>query len=291
MGWAKRFLRFQTAQPRQSELGHVNAFLSSLATQSRISASTQNQAASALCFFHKHVLGVQLGALDEMVRAKRGKRLPVVLERSEVRQVVSHLEMPHRLVAMLLYGSGLRLHEALGLRVHDIELERGEVLVREGKGGHDRVSMLAHAVKAPVEEWLERVRRVHARDSARGAGWVELPDALPRKYPSAGRELGWQWIFPGSRVHRLPGGRRGRRPLHDSAAQRAVREAARTSAISKPAPCHTFRHSFATHLLQDGYDIRTIQELLGHKSVRTTMIYTHVLNRGGRGVRSPLDVI
>ena len=290
VGWVRRFLRFHVRRPPgETGLVEVNASLNRLATIARVSASTQNQAASALSFFHEHVLGVELGPLKGMVRARRGKRLPVVLDRSEVKEILGRLEMPYRLVALLLYGSGLRLHEALGLRVHDLEMERFEVLVREGKGGHDRVTMVAEAARPAIERWIGRIRRLHERDVAREAGWVDLPDALRHKYPNAGREFGWQWLFPGSRLRRLTFGERGRHPLHDSAVQRSVKEAVRLSGISKPATCHTFRHSFATHLLQDGCDIRTIQELLGHKSVRTTMIYTHVLNQGGLGIKSPLD--
>jgi len=235
------------------------------------------------------VVGRDLGAIDGMVRARSGKRLPIVLERDEVRRIMERLEMPYLLVATLLYGSGLRLHEALSLRIHDLQLERGELVVRQGKGGRDRVTMLATSATERLKGWIGRRAKQHARDLERDAGWVELPDALHRKCPNAGKELGWQWLFPATRILNLSNGRRGRHPLHDSAVQRAVKEAVRSSGVSKPATCHSFRHSFATHLLQDGYDIRTIQELLGHKSVRTTMIYTHVLNRGGMGVRSPLD--
>ena len=290
VGWVRRYLRaFSDRNPAALGTAEVNAFLSRLATRDQVSPSTQNQAVCALAFFHERVLGVEVGRVEALVRAKRGKRLPVVLEREEGRRIMEQLEPHHLLVAMLLYGSGLRLREALRLRVHDLSVERGELVVREGKGGQDRVSMVAVSVKAPLEDWLERLRRKHARDLERGAGWVELPSAILLKYPGAGSEPGWQWLFPGSKVQRLRGSHRGRRPLHDSAVQRAVKEAVRGSQVSKPASCHSFRHSFATHLLQDGYDIRTIQELLGHKSVRTTMIYTHVLNRGGMGVRSPLD--
>jgi integron integrase len=292
ISWIGRFLRFHEGM-HPSALGRseLNAFLTHLAVNAGVGASTQNQAASALVFYFGNVLGRDLGPVDSIVRGRRGKRLPVVLDRDEVRVVLRNLRMPHRLIATLLYGSGLRLHEALMLRVHDVALARREIVIREGKGGSDRITMLAQAAEPPMHEWIRRRERLHERDLERGAGWAELPDALHRKYVNAGRQIGWQWVFPGTTLQRFASGRRGRSPLHDSAVQRAMKDAVRRSGLSKPATCHTFRHSFATHLLEDGYDIRTIQELLGHKSVRTTMIYTHVLNRGGKGVRSPLDRI
>ncbi|NIM50863.1 MAG: integron integrase, partial [Gemmatimonadales bacterium] len=226
------------------------------------------------------------------VRAKLSRRIPVVLTRAEVRAVLERLTGAKRLVVTLLYGSGLRLLECLRLRVKDLDLERGEIRLRQGKGGKDRITMLPAAVEPALAEHLAAVREQHLRDLKGGAGFVELPDALERKYPRASREWAWQYVFPASRLWTDPGsGRRYRRHLHESAVQRAVKEAVRRAGITKHATCHTFRHSFATHLLEDGYDIRTVQELLGHGDVRTTMIYTHVLNRGGYGVRSPADAL
>jgi integron integrase len=238
------------------------------------------------------VLGVDLPWLDGLVRAKRPMHVPVVLSRGEVAAILSRLTGSGWLMAVLLYGAGLRLLECLRLRVKDVDFARGEIIVRQGKGGRDRRTMLPAAVRAPLAAHLERVRRQHEADRARGAGWVELPRALGRKYPNAGREWAWQWVFPATRgyQHRETGQRR-RHHFHESALQRVVREAVIRSGIAKPAGCHTFRHSFATHLLESGYDIRTVQELLGHRDVRTTMIYTHVLNRGGLGVVSPVDVV
>jgi integrase len=218
LGWAAHFLRHHDRDdPMTLGLSHVNAFLSDLAIRGNSSASTQNQAASALAFYFKHVIGKDLGHFEGLLRARRGKHLPVVLERQEVRAVLDHLDMPYRLIGLLLYGSGLRLHEAMTLRIQDVEVTRREIMVREAKGGNDRVTMLAEHARPPMEEWIQRRARIHTRDVEAGAGWTDLPAALLRKYPSAGRELGWQWLFPGTRLLRLPGGRRGRAPLHDSA--------------------------------------------------------------------------
>ena len=292
VGWAQRYMRFHKGK-EPSRLGRkdIDAFLTALAIKGRVSAATQNQAASALLFLYRSVLGVDPGAIESVVRARAGKRLPVVLERDEAKEVIAQLDHPYRLIATLLYGSGLRLSEALHLRIHDIEMERRELLIRGGKGNKDRVTVLPESARLAVVEQTGFVRAQHERDRARGAGWVDLPDAAAIKYPNAPRELGWQWLFPATKLAMLQKSpiRKGRHPLHDSAVQRAVKDAVRRAGISKPATCHTFRHSFATHLLHDGYDIRTIQELLGHKNVRTTMVYTHVLNRGGLAVRSPLD--
>jgi len=291
VGWVRRFVLFHDKRhPQEMGKAEVSAFLSHLATEGRVSASTQNQALSALLFLYAQVLNQDIGWLDELIRAKRPARVPVVLTREEVRAVLGQLDGTGHLMASLLYGAGLRLLECCRLRVKDVDLELGEIVVRDGKGARDRVTMLPERLVPALAAQLERVRAQHARDLAAGTGSVELPLALERKYPRAPYEIGWQWVFPATRFYTdAASGRRRRHHLHESVLQRAMRGAVRGARISKPASCHTLRHSFATHLLENGYDIRTIQELLGHRDVSTTMIYTHVLNRGGRGVRSPLD--
>ncbi len=275
-----------------AEMGdaEVLAFLTHLRVVRRVAPATQAQALAALLFLYREVLGRPLEQVGTIPRGRAPVRLPVVLTPSEVARVLAALRGTTRLVEILLYGSGLRLLECLTLRVKDVDLERGELRLRRGQGGKDRVTVLARAARGPLGEHLERVRELHSKDLALGAGWVELPDALGRKYPGAGRSWAWQWVFPATRryVDRATGQVR-RHHLHESAVQRAMAEAVRASGIGKRATCHTLRHSFATHLLEAGYDIRTVQELLGHRDVSTTMIYTHVLNRGGRGVESPAD--
>jgi integron integrase len=267
----------------------VTAFLSGLALQG-VSASTQNQALSAVLFLYDVVLGQRLAWMNDIVRAQRPARLPVVLSRDEVALLLSRLHGPVLLMASLMYGSGLRLLECAELRVKDINFDRGELTIRDGKGGKDRVTILPTALKTPLLDHLSRVRAQHEKDLAAGRGRVALPGALNVKYPNASREWAWQWVFPATRFYVDPTtGERRRHHLHESVLQRAVKDAARAAGIPRPATCHSLRHSFATHLLESGYDIRTIQELLGHRDVSTTMIYTHVLNQGGRGVRSPLD--
>lgn len=260
----------------------------------RVSASTQNQALSALVFLYRDVLDMPVGWLNALVREKRPARVPVVLTRDEVRKILSRLKdrgMP-ALVVALLYGTGLRLLEALQLRVKDVDFATNEIVVRSGKGDRDRVTMLPERLKGPLLHHLAEVRAQHERDVAAGAGWVALPGALGVKYPQAGREWGWQWVFPATRMYEDPRTRQCRRHhLHETVVQRAFKEALRATRIPKKASCHTLRHSFATHLLEAGYDIRTVQELLGHRNVATTMVYTHVLNRGGLGVRSPADTL
>ena len=291
LGWIRRYILFHGKRhPADMGAEEVTRFLSSLAVEGRVSSSTQNQALSALLFLYGPGLGVELPWLDELVRATRPQRLPVVLSREEVRAVLLALRGTQRLMAVLLYGAGLRLLECARLRVKDVDFVANQIVVRSGKGDRDRVTLLPAAVCPALQRHLARVRTQHERDLRGGAGWVELPHALARKYPDAGREWPWQWVFPATRTYidRTSGHRR-RHHLHETVMRRAVHQAVREVGLSKPASCHTFRHSFATHLLEDGYDIRTVQELLGHRDVRTTMIYTHVLNRGPAGVRSPLD--
>lgn len=289
--WIKRFVEFHVGRD-PGEIGEreVNDFLTHLAVSGRVAAATQNQALAALLFLYDSVLHRPLGRVEGVVRARRPRRVPVVLTRDEVRAVLGGLDGIPRLVCALLYGSGLRLLECLRLRVKDLDFQRNEITIRDGKGGKDRVTMLPVTAKAPLQAHIEKVRSQHERDLARSLGRAPLPDALTRKYPGADRQWAWQWVFPAS-SHYVDAhtGLRHRHHLHESVVQRTVKEAVRRAGLTKPASCHTFRHSFATHLLEDGYDIRTVQELLGHKDVKTTMIYTHVLNRGGKGVRSPMD--
>ncbi len=289
--WIKRFiLHFGKRHPRELGAADVEAFLTHLAVAGNVAASTQNQAKSALLFLYREVLEMELPWLDNVERARAPKRLPVVLTRDEVAGVLSRLCGTHWLIASLLYGAGLRILEALRLRVKDVEFSRREILVRDGKGFKDRVTMLPVALAAPLTEHLKRVKALHAQDLAAGRGAVFLPYALERKYPNAARDWAWQYVFPSANLSVDPrGGVERRHHLQDQAVQRAMRQAVRDAGVAKPATPHTLRHSFATHLLEGGYDIRTVQELLGHADVSTTMIYTHVLNRGGRGVRSPLD--
>jgi integron integrase len=293
VGWIRRFILFhEKRHPAEMGATEVSRFLSFLAVNGRISASTQNQALAALLFLYGEVLGVDLPWLDDLVRANRPPRLPVVLSRDEVRAVLRRLQGTPRLMAVLLYGAGLRLLECARLRVKDVDFEANQIVVRSGKGDKDRVSVLPAAVAAALQRHLGRVRAQYDRDLRAGGGWVELPGALAGKYPNAGREWAWQWVFPATRTYKHPAtGQRRRHHLHETVLQRAVYRAVREAGVAKRATCHTFRHSFATHLLEDGYDIRTVQELLGHRDVSTTMIYTHVLNRGPAAVRSPLDAL
>lgn len=290
--WARRYILFHDKRhPRDMGATELEAFLTHLAQKRRVSASTQNQARSALLFLYKEVLGIQLPWLDGATSAKRGERLPVVLTPHETRALLEELHGTMWLVTSLLYGSGLRLMEGLRLRVKDVEFERREILVREGKGNKDRVTVLPENVLLPLKAHLDRTKVLHDDDLAEGFGQVFLPAALARKYPNANKAWGWQYVFPSPRRSRDPrSGHVRRHHLQPDSVQRSVKIAASRAGIDKPATPHTLRHSFATHLLQGGYDIRTVQELLGHKDVSTTMIYTHVLNRGGRGVISPLDL-
>jgi integron integrase len=298
VGWIRRYILFH-GKRHPSEMGatEINAFVTHLAVDGPVGASTQTQALSALLFLYRHVLGQNLPDLDTVIRAKRPGRLPTVLTRGEVRRVVAGMEGTPRLVATLLYGTGMRLLEGLRLRVKDLEFGNNRIVVRDTKGGEDRVVPFPAVVRAAMPTWLARVKRLHERDLADGFGAVHLPDAIAAKFPGADREWGWQYVFPGEHRSRDPRGKESpleaqperRHHLHETVIQRALRRAVLDAGISRRVSCHTFRHSFATHLLEEGYDIRTIQELLGHRDVKTTMIYTHVLNRGGRGVRSPAD--
>ena len=291
VGWIRRFVRHHGLRhPKDLGEAEVTAFLTYLAAERKVSAATQAQALSALLFLYGHVLGRPLGRLAGLTWARARARLPVVLTREEVAKVLDLLPEPLWLVGMLLYGGGMRVFEAISLRVKDVDLARGEIRIRDAKGGKPRVTVLPAALKERLRLHLEVVRGRHQSDLAAGIGFVDLPGALRLKYPNAAREWPWQWVFPAARRYQDPRtGETRRHHLHPSVVQRAVKAAVRQADIAKRATCHSLRHSFATHMLEAGYDIRTVQELLGHRDVSTTMIYTHVLNRGGLGVRSPAD--
>jgi integron integrase len=291
--WIKQFIFFHNkTHPKDMGKDQVSAFLTHLAVERNVSASTQNQALAALLFLYREVLEIEIGWIDNIVHAKKPQRLPVVLTREEVRAVFANLDPTSRLIATLLYGAGMRLMECLRLRVKDIDFTRNEIIVRDGKGAKDRMTLLPEKAKEPLKKRLEHVKELHRRDLARGNGRVELPYALAQKYPNADRNWAWQYVFPAATVSKDPrSGVVRRHHIGEWVIQKAMTTAVRASGIAKLASCHTLRHSFATHLLEDGYDIRTVQELLGHKDLSTTMIYTHVLNKGGKGVRSPIDQI
>jgi integron integrase len=297
--WIKRYiLHFDKQHPKDLGAVEVEQFLTHLAMMGKVSASTQNQAKSALLFLYKEILGVELPWLDDVEQAKTSRRLPVVLTKAEVQQILSHLGGTQHLVVSLLYGTGMRILEALRLRVKDVDFERKEILIRDGKGYKDRVTMLPLSLVKTLQEHLKQVKALHVEDLSQGCGPVYMPFALGKKFPYAARDWSWQYVFPTAKLSVDPRsvdengvGVARRHHIQDQAIQRAVRQAVVDAGLTKPATPHTFRHSFATHLLESGYDIRTVQELLGHSDVSTTMIYTHVLNKGGRGMSSPLDVL
>jgi integron integrase len=291
--WIKRFIFFSDKRhPRDMGAPEVTSFLSHLARDRDVAAATQNQALAAILFLYNEVLDQQLPWLNEIDRAVRPARLPTVLSVAEVGRLLAHMEGTKWLMASLLYGAGLRLRECLKLRVKDVDFDYRQICVRDGKGGKDRVTMLPGSVIEPLKNHLVRVRALHERDLASGHGDVELPDALHRKYPKAPYEWGWKFIFPSHKLSTDPAtGVIRRHHVFENFLARGVKEATRAARIAKHVSCHTLRHSFATHLLERGQDIRTVQELLGHASVETTMIYTHVMNKGGRGVASPLDAL
>ncbi len=291
--WIRRFILFHNKRhPREMAEAEVTEFLTHLARDGRVAASTQNQALSALLFLYKQVLKQEISWLEGVERAKRPARMPVVLTRDEVHKIFAHLHGTLRLMAGLLYGSGLRLMECVRLRVKDIDFGYAHITVRDGKGAKDRVTMLPVNLTKSLERHLQKVQAQHEEDLEAGFGSVFLPNAIARKYPRAAKEWAWQYVFPSSRLSsdpRSPRAVKQRHHIDETLLQDAVKKAVRASGVNKPATCHTLRHSFATHLLENGYDIRTVQELLGHKDVSTTMIYTHVLNKPGIGVKSPLD--
>lgn len=289
--WVKHYIHFHHVRhPAEMAEPEINAFLTHLAVKEKVAASTQNQALSALLFLYRHVLGREVGDLGGVIRARKSKRLPVVMTREEVKALLANLSGDKWLMASLMYGAGLRLMECLRLRVQDIDFSRNEILVRDGKGAKDRITMLPESLKAPIQDHLKKSKAIHEKDLADGWGRVLLPDALDRKYPNAPKDWRWQWVFPQENRWVNPQTKeQGRHHTDESLVQKAVRYAVVKAGLTKRATCHTFRHSFATHLLEGGYDIRTVQELLGHSDVKTTMIYTHVLNRGPAGVRSPVD--
>jgi len=291
--WIEQFIKTGGSPiPCERAEYRINAFVTSLAVKENVAASTQNQALAALLFLYRHVLGIEVGDLEDLIRAKKPAHLPVVMSRDEVKAVLSVMQAETKLMAMVLYGTGLRLNECITLRVQDLDFNSNSILVHDGKGGKDRSTMLPAALVQPLKEHLKRVQAIHAQDLKAGWGRVYLPASLERKYPGAATEWIWQWVFPQAhRWHDSTKNLEGRFHVDASVLQRAVRDAVMLSGIHKHASCHTFRHSFATQLLENGYDIRTVQELLGHTDVRTTMIYTHVLNKGPGGVRSPLDVL
>ncbi len=291
--WIRFFIRFHRCRhPRELGARDVSAFLTWLAVQRKVSASTQNQALNAIVFLYNKVLDVKIDRIEDVIRAKRSRRLPVVFSRAEVAAILPKLQQPYRLMVGLMYGSGLRVMETLRLRIKDIDCERLAIVVRQGKGNKDRVTILPAALVSEIGLAVNRVRLIHEQDLAEGFGEVQMPYALARKYPGQARSLHWQFLFAANQRSPDPlSGRDKRHHIFETSVRRAVRQAMAAAGIEKHGNCHTFRHSFATHLLEDGYDIRTVQDLLGHKDVKTTQIYTHVRKRGGHAVRSPLQAL
>ncbi|MBN1474250.1 MAG: integron integrase [Syntrophaceae bacterium] len=289
--WIKRFIFFHNVRhPKDMAEPEINAFLTNLAVKEHVSASTQNQALCAIIFLYKYVLDRKIGDIGEVIRAKKSVRLPVVMTKSEVKAILENLKDDKWIIAYLMYGAGLRLMECLRLRIQDLDFSKNQIIVRSGKGDKDRITMFPESVKKPLIEHLSKVKKIHESDIANGFGRVLLPDALTRKYPNASKKWCWQWVFPQNTLwHNKKTGEHGRHHIHETIIQKLVKDAVVKAGLVKRATCHTFRHSFATHLLEDGYDIRTVQELLGHKDLKTTMIYTHVLNKGPSAVRSPAD--
>ncbi|HSB12025.1 MAG TPA: integron integrase [Blastocatellia bacterium] len=289
--WIKRFILFHNKRhPNDLAEAEIASFLTHLAVNKKVSASTQNQALSAILFLYNEVLKKDLDWIDNIHRAKRPSRLPVVFTRQEVQSILLNLEGTKWLMTSLLYGAGLRLTECLRLRVKDVDFGYGQIIVRDGKGSKDRVTVLPNSLREPLTKHLEKVKALHERDLLEGCGRATLPFALDRKYPNAGLEWGWQYVFPSSkRCWHSESKQEVRHHINEDVLQRSVKSAMFRAGISKPGSCHTFRHSFATHLLESGYDIRTVQELLGHKDLNTTMVYTHVMNKGARGIKSPVD--
>jgi integron integrase len=291
--WIKRYIFFhEKRHPLEMGAQEISRFLTYLATKRNVAASTQNQALNAIVFLYKQVLQKEIGDLGPTERAKKPERLPTVMSREEAGRLLAAMTGIHQLMAKLLYGCGLRLMECVRLRIKDVDFDQNQIIVRDGKGMKDRVTMLPEQLKPLLAEQIKRVCILHEQDLRNGLGEVYLPYALERKYPHAAREINWQYVFPADRISVDPrSGRRRRHHVGEDGLQREVQRAARTAGFTKPVSPHTFRHSFATHLLEAGYDIRTVQELLGHKDVSTTMIYTHVMKRGGMGVKSPLDTL
>ncbi|MBW2561252.1 MAG: integron integrase [Deltaproteobacteria bacterium] len=291
--WVKKYIYFHNVRhPDEMGEAEINQFLTHLAVKGKVSASTQNQALSALLFLYRRVLDREVGDLGDVIRARKPTRLPVVMTKDKVRAVLKNLAGSKLLMANIMYGGGLRLMECLRLRIQDIDFQTGSITVRSGKGDKDRTTMLPNSIKDTLKEHIAAVKKIHCQDVKQGYGKVAMPDALARKYPKANIEWRWQWVFPQEKLWiNKTTGERGRHHVDESIVQKVVKDAVRLAGLTKRATSHTFRHSFATHLLEDGYDIRTIQELLGHKDVKTTMIYTHVLNRGPKGIRSPMDYL
>jgi len=291
VNWIKRYILFHNkTHPAELSEVHIRKFLSNLAIKQKVAASTQNQALNSIVYLYKNILKIELGDLGSIERAKRSRSLPVVFSSAEVKNVLENMSGLNKLMASLLYGTGMRLMECVGLRIKDVDFGNNQIIVRDGKGNKDRITVLPEKLKDILKIQIKRVKLTHHQDLLEGFGAVKLPNALSKKYPSAGKSIGWQYLFPASKRSKDPRSDKiYRHHIHESVLQKAVAKAVKKTKFEKPASCHTFRHSFATHLLENGYDIRTVQELLGHSNVKTTMIYTHVLNKGGLAVKSPLD--